>query len=311
MESQYPMIALCIPISESKSYCFMDFARGVYELDYPKERLIIVFALDDFGASEVEKKIGKFIELWPYQDNCHVITTTLLGNDPKCTDIIPWQTRARFAAKLRNLYSHFVVDLLDDVEYIFSVGSDIVLEPNSLNQLLQVDNEIVSGLYISRIQMKPLALSFNDGSWSYDDVNLESYEPFKADWSGLDCTLIHRKVFEKINWDDFYVDKYGIGEDGYFYLEAKKNGYQLWINPRVAPLHIQEDGSAVSTNPVPSIGLTVTCSCGWSTKLGKRWKDITVKCPNCGDEMYVDPFWKPRDLDSSAIGAGIASDRIT
>ncbi len=289
----------------------MDFAKGVCELDYPKERLHIVFALDDFCASEVEKKIEKFVELWPYPDNCHIVTTTLLGNDPKCSDIIPWQTRARFAAKLRNLYNSYVVDMLNSVDYIFSVGSDIILESDSINQLLQIDKRIVSGLYISRIQMKPLALSFTDGAWSYDDVNLYSTNAFKADWSGLDCALIHREVFTNINWDNFSVDKYGIGEDGYFYLEAREKGYQLWINPCVAPMHIQEDGSAVSTRQILPLGLTVTCSCGWHTKLGKRWKDITVKCPQCGLESYVDPFWKQRDLDSAAIGAGIASDRIT
>ncbi len=306
-----PNIAICIPISESKSYSFMDFARGVFELDYPKKKITIVFALDDFCAKNVEVKIDKFIELWPYPDRCFVATTTLRGNDPNTSDIIPWKTRARFAATLRNLYTHFVVDNLPDVDYIFSVGSDIVLEPKSLKTLLGMNEKLTSGLYVSRIQHRPLALSFDKGEWDYDEVDLNSTEPFNADWSGLDCALIHREVFSSVNWDEFSVDKYGIGEDGYFYLEAKEKGYQLIINPRVKPLHIQDDGHAVAARPVPSLGLIVSCpNCGWETKLGKLWKDIEVGCGNCRQPFYADPFWKKRVLDESAKGAGVSESII-
>jgi len=300
------MITICIPISESKSYCFHDFARGVCELDHPKERLCVIFALDDFSANEVEKKIEKFIEFWPYPENCYIVTTTISANNPNCSDIIPWQTRARFAAELRSLYTKFVLEMLPNTDYIFSVGSDIILESDSLDQLLAVDKKITSGLYISRIQRKPLALSYADGKWSYDEVDLDSIQPFKADWSGLDCALIHRDVFSEVNWENFSVDMYDIGEDGYFYLEAKEKGYQLWINPLVKPLHAQEDGSIVAARSVSSIGLIVTCdSCGWSTKLEKKWKDVTIQCPKCKTLFWMDPFWKPRELDITAIGAGI------
>ena len=304
-------IALCIPISESKSYSFMDFARGIFELDYPKDKLHIVFSLDNFCAKEVEKKIEKFIEHWPFPKNCYVVETTLKGNDPKCSDIIPWKTRASYAAQLRNLYTHFVTDRLGWVDYIFSVGSDIVLEKDSLNILLDMKQEIASGLYVSRIQHRPLALSFEDGKWSYDEVDLNSNQPFTADWSGLDCALIRREVFSKVNWDDFTVDKYGVGEDGYFYLEAWEKGYQLWINPRIKPLHIQDDGQAIAARPVPSLGLTISCpNCGWKTKLGKIWKDIEVGCGNCKQPFYADPFWVERVLDETAEGAGVSVSTI-
>jgi hypothetical protein len=305
------MTAICVPISESKSYSFMDVARGLFELDYPKKKLYVVFALDDFGANTVETKIEKFIERWPYPDNCFVVTTTLKGNDPKCSDIIPWKTRARFAATLRNLYTSFVVDNLPKAQYIFSVGSDIVLEPKSLKILRGMDKKVASGLYVSRIQHRPLALSYANGEWSYDDVDLVSTEPFMADWSGLDCALIQREVFTQVNWNDFSVDKYGIGEDGYFFLEAKEKGYQLWVNPRVKPLHIQDDGQAVAARPVPSLGLIISCpKCGWTNKLGKTWKDIEVGCGNCRHIFYADPFWRERVLDETAKGAGVSASII-
>jgi hypothetical protein len=289
----------------------MDFARGIFELNYPKDRLQIVFALDDYCVSKAEVKINKFIELWPNPELCFVATTTLNGNDPQTSDIIPWKTRARFAAELRNLYTKFVVDYLFDSEYIFSVGSDIVIEPESLNILLNMNEKVASGLYISRVQERPLSLSYSDGKWSYDRVDVTSDEIFKADWSGLDCALIHRDVFSTVNWDNFTVEKYGVGEDGYFYLEAKERGFQLFINPQVRPLHVQDNGTVVAARLVSSIGLIVTCpTCGWKTKIGKRWKDITIQCPDCRSEFYADPFWTKRSFDQNAVGAGIASSSL-
>lgn len=306
-----PNIAICIPISESKSYSFMDFARGIFELDYPKRKISVVFSLDDFCTKTVELKIDKFIDHWPYKDNCYVVTTTLKGNDPKSSDIIPWRTRARFAAELRNLYTKFVIENLDSTEYIFSVGSDIVLEKNSLKILQGMGEKLASGLYVSRIQHRPLALSYDNGSWDYDSVDLTSTEPFSADWSGLDCALIHKEVYSCVNWDEFSVDKYGVGEDGYFFLEAKEKGYHLTINPLVKPLHIQDNGQAVAARPVPSLGLIISCpNCGWKTKLGKVWKDIEVGCGSCKQPFYADPFWQKRVLSEAAKGAGISESII-
>ena len=308
VECQKPIVSICIPISESKSYSFMDFARGIFELDYPKNRIQIVFALDDWGADNVEKKIKKFVDLWKFPTNCSIVTTTLKGNDVSTSDIIPWKTRARFAAELRNLYTKYVTEFLPETEYIFSVGSDIVLEPNSLKVLLNMGEKVASGLYVSRIQERPLALSYSDGKWDYLEVDLASDEPFKADWTGLDCALIHRDVFSEINWDGFSVDKYGIGEDGYFYLEAASRGHRLNINPQVKPLHVQESGHVVCAKPVPSFGLHVTCfSCGWMTKIGKLWKDISIQCPVCKSELWVDPFWVPRVCDPELANVGIPS----
>jgi hypothetical protein len=304
------MIAICIPISESKCYSFNDIARGIFELDYPKDQIYIIFSLDDFGAKEVDAKIAKFIDNWPIKENCFVVTTTFSGNNPSSSDIIPWKTRAKFAADLRNLYTHFVNDNLPDVEYIFSVGSDIVLYCDSLQMLLDMDVKLASGLYVSRIQHRPLSLSYINGNWSYNEVDCSSKEPFMADWSGLDCALIHRDIFSKVNWDNFSVDKYGVGEDGYFYLEAKALGYALSIHPGVQPLHIQDDGKAISAGEVPVFGLKVVCpECGWQTKMGKTWKDITIKCP-CGKLLDLDPFDKPRNLDNTAIGAGLSNKSI-
>lgn len=306
------MISLCIPISEAKSYCCNDVFRGIFELNYDKKDLYIIFALDDCGAKTVEQKIEKFISYWPYPENCYIASTTLLGNDPKSSDIIPWKTRARFAATLRNLYTHFVSQNLEDSTHIFSVGSDIVLEPEDLNILLEMDKPIVSGLYVSRIQQIPLALSYHQGNWYYDEVDLESEEPFFADWTGLDCALIKREVYDKVNWDEFSVGKYGVGEDGYFYLEAQKLGYNLLMNPRVKPLHIQEGGLAICAKPVPQFGLNILChSCGWSTTLGKTWKDVQIKCGKCKTTLDSDPYWLPRRIDKDATGVGIISNTIT
>lgn len=286
------MIAVCIPISESKCYCFHDFARGLVNLDYPKEELQIVFALDSFCASSVVRGIEEFQSRWPIPDAIHVVSTNISSNNPNSSDVMPWQTRAEIAARLRNLYFNYVKKYLN-TDYIFSLGSDIILSSGDLSKLLENNHPLVSGLYISRIQNKPLALYYRDKEWGYLDVDLNSQEPIEADWSGLDCALMSREVYNSVDFTDYSLDKYGLGEDGYFYLEAAKNGYKLLIDLRVRPLHANFDGKAFSADPLSKYSISPICpSCGWETIIGKIYKDITLCCPNCKTEFNVDPFWK-------------------
>ena len=129
------MIILTTPISQSKSYSFHDWARGIFSLDYPKDQLYILFVVDMFGEQDVMKKIKLFEERWPYPDNVYCLQTSIQGNNVVNSDAVDWKRRAEIAASLRNSAIKFT-RLLPNVTHIFSVGSDIILEPGSLKDLL-------------------------------------------------------------------------------------------------------------------------------------------------------------------------------
>jgi hypothetical protein len=183
-----------------------------------------------------------------------------------------------------------------------------------LKVLLEDKKDIVSGLYISRLQHKELNLSYDFETKTWDYFDTPSYtNPYKVDWTGQDCCLVSKKVWSKISWDEFSVKEYGVGEDGYFFFQAKtKVKVSAWIDPNVAPLHINNDGSVVSVGSIPRFGLYVKCpNCDWNYSTGKVYRDIESKCPGCGTVFPVDPYWEERVYDYSAVEAGLPIRRIT
>ena len=270
------MISLVIPISASKAYCFGDCARGIFELDCPKEELYIVFSVDaSKGVRSVLSKVRTFKEHWPYPKNVFTVKVDCKGNDPNNTDNMTWQKRSEVAATLRNKAIHFVRDGLVDVTHIFFVGSDIGLEPHSLKDMLGTNHDLVSGLYLTRVGHKPCAFTWDSKTLAIAPYPVELWkkEPFTVDWCGLDCVLISKKIFDVIDFDDFTVEKYnqngteGIADDGYFYFETfLRLGIKPTIHSNVRPLHIDERGRAFAARMTPQIGYEDVCpKCGEKT----------------------------------------------
>ncbi len=314
------MVTICIPIGPSKAYCFGDMARGIFELDYPKDQLHILFSVDtSAGVREVLRKINKFKSHWPYPENITVVKAKCVDNNPKQSDRINWEKRAEFAALLRNTALHYVCDHLPDTSHILFLGSDIVLESHSLRKLLDVNGEMVSGLYVTRLgRHAPLALTWDFVSkfWTLQPVDLLSHEPFQTDWCGFDCVLVSKKIFSQLNWDEYDIRKYnsddlstGVGEEGYYYLEARtRYGIKPWIHPDVRPLHINDDGSVYAARRLQQIGIDEVCpKCGCRTPQGKVWKDIETICPECINIFDADPYWEPRQINN--VGRGVSIGR--
>jgi len=307
-----PIIALTTPISESKCYSFYDYARGLYELDFPKEQLYVVFVVDSNGANKVSKKVNEFVEHWPYPERVSIVSTYIANNNPKSSNVLKWEERAKIAAHLRQMYTEYIRDMLSDITHVFSVGSDIVLEPDSLNKLLEAKKDLVTGLYISRRLHNKLALWYEQpDKWGYIDIPVDLTIPMKIDWSGLDCALYRKKLLQ-IDWEDFSADKYGIGEDGYFYLEAKKKlKTQAWLHSDVRPLHIHDNGIPVAARDIPQFGLNITCpNCGWQSRIGKLYRDVNVGCGGCKKIFTVDPYWEPRNINDQPF-SGLAVSNLT
>ena len=120
-------------------------------------------------------------------------------------------------------------------DYMLSVDTDLVLEPHTLQVLLEAQKDIVAGLFWTNGW---------SNAWNYDQA--DGYDPewekpglYEIGGSGA-LMLISRKVFEagvdytKIN----NIRKCMKGEDRHFCIRAVCAGFGIWADSHCLPVHL-------------------------------------------------------------------------
>lgn len=151
----------------------------------------------------------------------------------------------------RNLLAkHFIEQT--QAEYLFFLDADQELPENWPDLIGKGD--IVSGLTWmwkpdqppeSRLQFNQLDLTPNGGTVTLVPKSMS--EPYQVDLVGMACTVIRRRVFEKIGTQPFDVrqDTDGAildGEDIRFCRKARSAGFQITIIPTVVVEHYKRVG---------------------------------------------------------------------
>lgn len=123
-------------------------------------------------------------------------------------------------------------------DYLFSVDTDIVLQPETLLRLLEADKDIVSELFWTNGWCN---------AWMYDQSS-----GMKAEWvrPGLyqvgmtgACTLIKREVlFEGVDFTPIpNIRKALWGEDRWFCIRAAALDFEMWIDTHCPPWHLYSE----------------------------------------------------------------------
>jgi glycosyltransferase involved in cell wall biosynthesis len=147
--------------------------------------------------------------------------------------------------QVRNLIAHWVIK--NNYDYLFSVDSDIAFTRDTLRKLLEHDVDMVSGVYIQRIQGKhtiEIMRANAHGGVShvpYQEVKGHGLVPI--DGCGFGCVLIKRSVFEVIAYPHFVYKSaidhaHTISEDVYFCRQARDKGVQIYADMSVLCDHI-------------------------------------------------------------------------
>lgn len=128
---------------------------------------------------------------------------------------------------------------------MLTVESDMILPPLTLERLSRVDADVAYGLYVSRHgSHKWLAFDHITGA-PYTGASLSDVpEEAVLAWGnvretagvGLGCTLIHRRVLEKIS---FRCPDIKVANDWIFSLDCKANGFIQAHDCGVVCGHIQ------------------------------------------------------------------------
>lgn len=147
--------------------------------------------------------------------------------------------------QVRNLIAHWIINY--GYDYLFSVDSDIAFAPDTLKKFLSYDKDMVTGLYIQRIQGKHCVEVMRKNQWG--GVAHVPYEELKGqglvqvDGCGFGCVLIKRQVFDAIPYPHFVyksaIDHANtISEDVYFCQQARARNFEIWADTGVLCDHI-------------------------------------------------------------------------
>ena len=151
-------------------------------------------------------------------------------------------------------------------EWVLWLDVDMIFPKETLTQLLKTAKEkkakMVTGVYYQRggkhfpvlwirsPELKSGRKACHENKNEYDRNKYigmyalpgqEAVKPFKADTAGFGCSLIHREVFETMDYPYFLFLPQQCSEDFYFFVNARKKGYQLWADPKLEIKHIGEN----------------------------------------------------------------------
>ena len=152
--------------------------------------------------------------------------------------------------------------LKSSVEWLFWMDSDMTFPPDTLVKLFNLvetkEAKLATGIYYQRKGMNyPCIWSrgeetesgevtgegdprskYNQYLASFAIVHPDKKEPFKVHSAGFGCVLAHRTVFEMMDRPWFKFIEKTCSEDFYFFVNAKKLGFDLWAEPTIDLGHI-------------------------------------------------------------------------
>ena len=140
-----------------------------------------------------------------------------------------------------------------DYDYMMWIDSDIAFKHTDFFSLLSMDKDIASGWYTQPGGSTPVVEKMNDdyfqkhGSYQFirSQEMTQRKDIFKADYIGFGWVLIKKGIFESIEYPWFAPKMMQIGEDIFdmcsedvsFCLDAKKAGYNIWVDPKIKVGH--------------------------------------------------------------------------
>ena len=241
---QNKTILLGMPI-HNREWILPIFLEKVSQIDYPKELITIYFLVnnsvdDSFNIvkkfKDENKSLYKEIIIEEVNNVNKIIDTR--ENDLRMKHTFEWLSH------LRNIILRKTVKL--NCDYLFSLDSDILVEPDILNNLLSSEKNICSSIIYNGFELhqdRPFAfpniLNNINGEWKHI-VNYRTKFPYKNEPNKIievgmtgAVSIISKEVCKVAKYE-----KHFIGEDCAFSESALKYGYKSYCNISQLSHHI-------------------------------------------------------------------------
>lgn len=141
-------------------------------------------------------------------------------------------------------------------DYLFFLDDDTIPPVNILDMLLELDTPVATGYYAccGSGELDKTYWSFGNFASEEDLKQGKGYMmlyrekpevPVTADVGAMGCSLIHRSVFDNLEFpwfQDYYIDNdpnTHTHEDSRFFINIKKNGIRCVIHPEAVCGHLR------------------------------------------------------------------------
>jgi FkbM family methyltransferase len=140
--------------------------------------------------------------------------------------------------QIRNL----VAEWAKNYDYLLSVDSDITLPKDALVKMLDADKDIISGLYIQRIQDTHTLEVYMDtpggGCTNIPYELIKDRGVVEIAACGMGAALIKGEVFRRMSYPHFHYTsaldhKNTVSEDVYFCMKARGIGFTVWADASI------------------------------------------------------------------------------
>lgn len=137
--------------------------------------------------------------------------------------------------------------LRDNYNYLFSIDSDIVLPTDALKKMLEADKDMITGLYIQRIEdthtVEVYRSTNGDGRAHIPYELLKGKGIVEVAGCGFGCVLVKRKVMEGLKYPYFVYRSaldhaHTYSEDVYFCKQATDAGFTIWADTSILCDHL-------------------------------------------------------------------------
>ena len=146
--TEKPIVLIGCP-AQNRQDCIADYLKHIYELAYPKDRIILSFFVNN-STDRTGEIIQDFLNV--HKDEYKAVKyhegKVLKGRQDNQTRL----TRRDYNlfAVVRNTFLRKIKPF--DFDYFFSVDSDVLLNPDDLNQLLSHKKDVVSAVLFNGVK---------------------------------------------------------------------------------------------------------------------------------------------------------------
>ena len=243
-----PKILVGCPTSDYHEYCIVEYLKAIKSLTYKNFDVLLV-------DNSKNDNYLKFLK----KQKINVIKSYYSPNP-----------RKRIIDS-RNVLRQYVLD--NNYDYLLSLEQDVIPPVDIIEKLLSYKKKIISGVYCgnikvgNKLRILPLIYKFPQKSRFKEAIsviknsNLEELKkqtkasyldmvkayytveelekeksPTRIHSCGLGSVLIHKDVLNKVKFR--YSDKYGGWDDVWFCDDAKKNKFEIYVDPSVRCKHL-------------------------------------------------------------------------
>lgn len=229
-----PVVVVGCPV-QNREFVIEEYLDCVYNLDYPKDKLIPAFFVNNSNDGT-----GQIIQHWLENHEKEYLDIGYLEKKRVYKGKTDSQKRDKrdftLFAVVRNLFIKYILSF--NFDYFFSYDSDILIPPHTLKQLLSHDKDICSILVWNGISFGKNNYNYRKwmqsrtGKWNYYLYEIQPSQLFEVDITGA-CYLMKKDVLDS----GVKYKAHRFGEDWEFCMDAKKNGFKLYVDPTINNEH--------------------------------------------------------------------------